>query len=100
MILQGSGGSTDGAGRAGQLLNSPALWKEAVWEGHLGPEVSWAGMGSHWAFWFGLEISRLGNLIALKSSYLNPRELISFLLALSLGMEESSFSRQGFQTNP
>ena len=31
---------------------------------------------------------------------MNPRELTSFFLALSLGMGESSFSRRGFQTKP
>ena len=35
----GGGWTTVGAGRAGELLNALGLWKEAVWEGHLGPEV-------------------------------------------------------------
>ena len=41
---------------AGELLNALGLWKEAVWEGHLGPEVNGAGWVATWAFWFGLEI--------------------------------------------
>ena len=52
----GGGWTTVGAGRAGELLNALGLWKEAVWEGHLGPEVNGAGWVATWAFWFGLEI--------------------------------------------
>lgn len=40
-----------------QVLNALGLWKEAVCEGHLGPEVNRAGEVDTWAFWFGLEIS-------------------------------------------
>lgn len=34
-----AGGPRRERGRAGQLLNALGLWKEALREGHLGPEV-------------------------------------------------------------
>lgn len=48
----------DLAGRAGRLLNALGLWKEAVWEGHLGPEVTAEGgrLASS-ALRFGVEVS-------------------------------------------
>lgn len=46
------------AGGTGELVNAPGLGKEAVGEGHHGPEVNGGGDEEPpWAFWFGWEIS-------------------------------------------
>lgn len=90
------GGTTEGAGRAGQLLNALGLWKEALREGHLGPEVHGE---PHLGFFAWDGKSPLGNLIDLENSYWNPRE-VTFGGLSPLAWGKSSFSRQGFQTEP
>lgn len=76
------GGTTEGAGRAGQLLNALGLWKEALREGHLGPEVHGE---PHLGFFAWDGKSPLGNLIDLENSYWNPRE-VTFGGLVSPGM--------------
>ena len=49
-----AGGPRLEPGRAGQLLNALGLWKEAVWERRLGPEVHGEPFG---LFGLGWEIS-------------------------------------------
>ena len=53
----GARGDHGWSGPAGDVLNARGLWKEAVREGRLGPEVTGAGWVATWAFWLGLEIS-------------------------------------------
>ena len=66
------------AGGTGELVNAPGLGKEAVGEGHHGPEVNGGRMRSPLGL-FGLDgKSRVGNLIDVGEQPFEPKPLPSF----------------------